>query len=194
MEPERLQKVIQKIDALNSEDPNKEIIDGGTFPRELVYSQRLTEWVLKLDPDASEELKIAAHGQHIQRWKIPRSKYELNRGGYLRWREELKRFHSQQIREIMHEAGYPEVTIQKVSQIILKKNLQNDHNSQTIEDALCLVFLETQFSDVRKQVTEEKMQEIVRKTWCKMSPKAQAIALTLDLNRKDKEFIKKTLA
>jgi len=93
MDAERFRRVIERIDELNSQDPNTELVNGIASPRELLYSQRVTEWVLRLKPDASEELRIAARGQHLCRWTIPRDRYERNRRGYLRWREALKAFH-----------------------------------------------------------------------------------------------------
>src|SRR3989338_393530 len=82
MDPDRLQRVLARIDLLNSEDPSTELVDGIHTPRELVYSQRLTDWVLRLDPNASETLRIAARGQHVQRRTLPRARDERRRPGY----------------------------------------------------------------------------------------------------------------
>jgi len=189
MDPDRLQRVLARIDQLNSKDPNTELVDGISRPRELAYSQRLTEWVLRLDPNASETLRIAARGQHVQRWSVPREQYERSRRGYLRWREVLKAFHAKTVTEIMQQEGCPEETVQRVRQIILKKSLGTDPDAQTIEDALCLVFLETQFADLRRKEPEEKMLEILRKTWQKMSERAREEALRLPLAPEDRAFL-----
>src|SRR5882757_6649689 len=111
----RLEKVLHAIDAFNKTDPQ-----GREFP----YSERLTGWVLRLNPAPGEALRIAARGQHIGRWTIPRESYPMDRGGYLRWREELKRFHAKTVGEIMVREGYAEPEIEPVRQIILKKNFQ----------------------------------------------------------------------
>ena len=137
----RLENVLAQIDAFNSKDPR-----GIETP----YSERLTRWVLKLNPSPSEPLRIAARGQHMGRWIIPRSIYPMDRGGYLRWREELKRFHAKTVGEIMAREGYADGEIDAVKQIILKKNFQANPDAQTIEDALCLVFLESQFEELRQ--------------------------------------------
>ena len=181
MSSERLTKVIERIDALNSADPNQELVDGLPHPRELGYSQRLTDWVLRLKPDASEALRIAARGQHIRRWTIPRARYEMNRRGYLRWRETLKAFHAEQVAQLMQEAGYPEDMIQRVRAIMSKRRFEDDSETQTLEDALCLVFLETQFDELRQKTPDEKMRDIVVKTWQKMGDKGRAEALKLKL-------------
>src|SRR5207302_8950398 len=151
----RLENVLQTIDAYNAGDPHG---------RELPYSEKLTGWVLRLNPAPSEALRIAARGQHIGRWTIPRSSYPMDRGGYLRWREELKRFHAKTIGEIMAQEGYSEAEIEPVRQIILKKNLpagrqvfNANADAQAIEDALCLVFLESQFEELRQKTPDPKM-------------------------------------
>ena len=194
IEQDRLAQTLQKVDELDQQDPNKELVGGREEPRELIYSKRLSDWVLKLNPNASEILKIAARGQHIQRWMIPRDRYPQTRIGYLQWREELKKFHAQKVSEIMQKTGYPDDAIQKASSIILKKNLRTDPDAQTIEDALCLLFLEIQFEDLKQKTHDEKMREIVRKTWKKMSPRAQKLALSLPLSEPTKHFLQKTLA
>src|ERR1035441_2853607 len=151
----RLQHVLEAIDAYNKKDP---------LSHEFRYSEKLTGWVLRLNPTPSEALRIAARGQHIGRWTIPRASYPMDRGGYLRWREDLKRFHAKTVGEIMAQEGYPEADIEPVRKIILKKNFQSNPDAQTIEDALCLVFLETQFEDLRQKTLDPKMIDIVQKT------------------------------
>ena len=153
----------------------------------------MTDWVRRLEPNPSEELLIAARGQHIQRWTISREKYPLDRKGYLAWRETLKQFHAEKGGQIMQEAGYPSESIEKVQRIILKKNIR-DLESQIVEDALCLVFLERQFADLSKKEPEEKMLEILRKSWRKMGEKGRAAALKLDLPPPEKALLQKALS
>ncbi len=180
MSSEQLQHVIQKIDSANSADPHTILQKGVSLPYELVYSQWMTDWIKRLHPEASEKLRIAAHGKHIRRWEIPRDKYPDDRKGYLEWREVLKKFHADQIGRIMQQSGYPENSVEKVQRIILKKNIR-DPESQAVEDALCLVFLEHQFADLSTKEPEEKMIEILRKTWRKMGEKGRAEALKIPL-------------
>ena len=194
MEPERLQRVLDEIDAFNRRDPHQDILDGKEVARELLYSQRLSAWVLQLDPRASDALRIAARGQHIGRWTIPRSAYPMNRPGYLRWREELKRFHAQTVAGLMEKQGCPAELTERVRSIILKKNLKSDPEVQVLEDALCLLFLETQFEDLRRATMDEKMKDIIRKTWQKMSGPGRAAALRMDLPSGQKTLIQEALA
>ena len=194
MDSERLQHVLARLDRLNSDDPTTELVKGIARPRELVYSQRLTDWVLRLDPSASEALRIAARGQHVRRWTIPRSRYEMTRRGYLRWRETLKSYHAQTVAALMREEGYSEEEAERVRLLILKKHLGADPDTQTLEDALCLVFLETQFKDLKQKTADEKMTEVVRKTWKKMSAKARTEALRLPLDEPERKLLTEALA
>ena len=193
MAPERLQRLLDRIDALNAEDPNAEVLDGVPHPRERLYAQRLSAWVLRLRPEASEALRIAARGQHLRRWTIPRDRYERTRRGYLRWRETLKAFHADEVSRLMQESGYAEDAIQRVRSLILKKQIAVDPESHTLEDALCLVFLETQFADLRRKTAEEKMIEVLRKTWKKMSEQGRAEALQLPLGEAEKALLARAL-
>ena len=180
---DRLQNVLNVIDAYNKKDPQ-----GREFP----YSEKLTAWVLKLNPKPSEALRIAARGQHIGRWTSPRQSYPMDRGGYLRWREDLKRFHAKTVGEIMAKEGYSESKIDEVRQIILKK-YQTCADAQTIEDALCLVFLESQFEELRQKTPDPKMIEIIRKTWQKMSEQGKQLALGIEMLEGHKQLIQKAL-
>ena len=190
---QRLKQVLERIDRLNAEDPNKELVEGTPRPRELVYSERLTAWVLRLAPEASETLRIAARGQHLCRWTIPRQQYEMTRRGYLKWRETLKTFHAQRVGELMRETGYSEPEITRVQRLMSKRELSGDSETQTLEDALCLVFLETQFADLRKKEPEAKMIEILQKTWKKMSNRAHQEAQQLPLGPEERALIERAL-
>ena len=186
---DRLQQLLDRIDRLNAEDPSRDVVEGTPQPRELIYAKRLTGWVLRLNPKASEALRIAARGQHVRRWTVPRSRYPMNRAGYLRWRETLKAFHADTIAGLMREEGYPDDAIQRVRTLMGKRQLGSDPETQTLEDALCLVFLETQFADLRRKTSEEQMRQIVRKTWGKMSERARAEALTLPWSDADRRYV-----
>jgi hypothetical protein len=167
----RLENVLLAIDDFNRKDPH-----GKEFP----YSDHLSRWVMELDPAPSEALRIAARGQHIGRWTIPRDAYPMDRGGYLRWREELKRFHAQTVGDLMAKEGYLAPEVEAVRQIILKKNFKANPDAQTIEDALCLVFLERQFEELRQKTPDPKMADILKKTWEKMSAKGKEAALAMN--------------
>ena len=190
----RFAEAIRRFDAENSRDPNMELADGQPHPRELIYAQWLTDWVLKLSPNASEPLRLAARCQHICRWVIPRSSYPLDKPGYLRWRADLKKFHADRSGKILREVGYDEATAQRVQELNLKKNFPNDPEVCVLEDALCLVFLERQLAPLAAKSADEKMINALQKSWKKMTPSAHAEALKLNYEPRERALIKKALA
>lgn len=194
MSEEMLNQVIAKIDAVLAQDPNVMEIDGQQRPVAVVHAEKRSAWVGKLaGQKASEELQIAARAQHIRRWEIPRDSYPRDRIGYLKWRTDLQQFHAAKTAEIMQEAGYGEAAINRVKSLMTKKRLKQDSEVQILEDALCLVFLETQFSEFA-QTEADKITNILQKTWKKMSPQGQQLALQLPLNETDRAIIEKALA
>lgn len=177
----RFQQAIERFDAFNSADPNREIFGGKEYPKELLYAERMTQWLNRLAAEASEALRLAVRCQHIGRWMIARSQYPLDRQGYHRWRTALAELHARTARGLLQQAGYDEKTIARVEALVKKKNLKTDAEAQLLEDVACLVFLESYFSDFAKKHDEEKLIAIIQKTWKKMSPRGQQAALGLDL-------------
>ena len=190
----RFEAAIRRFDAANSLDPNFEIVEGIARPRELVYAERLTHWALKLCPDASEELRLAARCQHICRWMVARSSYPMTRPGYLKWREDLKKFHAEKAGEILRTVGYAEQTVAKVQTLNLKKNFPHDPDSRVLEDALCLVFLEFQFAELAAKTTDDKLINALQKSWKKMTAAAREHAVKLNFGPKEKSLLERALA
>lgn len=188
--PQKFEAALRRFDEENARDPNTE----NGRPRELLYAQRLTDWVLRLRPDASETARLAARCQHLCRWEIPRGDYPMIRAGYLKWRSDLKRFHAQRAGEILREVGYDDETIRRVQDLNLKKNFPADPESRLLEDALCLVFLEFQCAGLAAKTTDEKMVNALKKSWEKMTEAARAEALKLNYGEREKALIQKALA
>jgi hypothetical protein len=173
--------VIAAIDAVNARDPNSIELDRRREPAELVYGRRMNETLARMVPDASEHLRIAARGQHIERWTSPRKSYPEGRLGYLSWRNELKEFHARRVGEIMASAGYPAEDIARVRSLVRKARLKLDREAQLLEDTACVVFLEHYLSDFIKKTDADKLAGILAKTWKKMSPLGHAHARKLSL-------------
>jgi hypothetical protein len=190
---EKFAAAIRRFDEENSRDPNHEIAGGVSQPRELLYAQRLTDWVLRLAPDATEALRLAAHCQHICRWQSPRENYPATRAGYLKWRADLKRFHAEKSGAILREVGYDDETIRRVQDLNLKKNFPADAETRTLEDALCLVFLEFQFAALAAKSDDDKMINALQKSWAKMTEAARAEALKLNYGDREKALLHRAL-
>ena len=189
----RLAAALARFDEANSSDPNLEWDSGKQLPRELVYAERITRWVLRLNPDASEALRLAARAAHLRRWEIPRTRYPATRPGYLRWRADLKTFHAERVGEIMAQVAYPEEMILRVKALVSKASFPQDPDSRTLEDALCLVFLEYQFGDLLVRSGEAKVIGAVQKTWHKMTSAGRAAALKLDYDPQLKAVLERAL-
>ena len=180
---DKLQQAFQAFDAANQEDPNTEIFEGKVYPKEVLYAQRMTARLNCFAPDVSEELQLTARCQHIRRWEIARDSYDMNREGYLRWRQDLKKFHAQKAASILAEVGYSEETINTVKFLLEKKQLKKNEETQTLEDVICLVFLEHYFEPFAAKHPEDKTIAILQKTWRKMSDKGHTAALKLPLSK-----------
>jgi hypothetical protein len=185
----KIEAAFRRFDGENSQDPNLENLQ----PRELLYAQRLTDWVLRLCPDASEALRLAARCQHICRWKIPRQSYPMTRAGYLKWRADLKKFHAQMAGDILRDIGYDESVVRRVQDLNLKKDFPHDPEVRVLEDALCLVFLEFQFADLAAKTAEDKTINALQKSWQKMTGAARAEALKLDYGEREKALLHRAL-
>lgn len=181
------------IDAENAQDPNQEIYQSVTYPKELLYSNRMYERLMDFHPNASEAVQIASKAQHICRWKIARESYPMDRVGYLKWREDLKKFHAKTAAVILEKAGYNEEFIARVSFLIEKKLLKKDVETQLLEDVICLVFLEYYLDPFVHKHDKEKMKNIILKTWNKMSEKGHQEALKINFNPENLELIKEAL-
>jgi hypothetical protein len=192
--PTRFDAAISRFDEENSKDPNQHQASGTLQPFELVYSKWLTQWLLRLEPQASEPLRLAARCQHLCRWQIPRDSYPMTRVGYLQWREALKKFHAQKSGEILRAAGYEQDIIGRVQELVLKKNFPNDPEGRVLEDALCLVFLELQFASLAAKTSDDKLISVLQKTWKKMTSRAQELVLKLPYSQHEKELLDRALS
>jgi hypothetical protein len=190
----RFQKLIQQIDQANAEDPRTEQSGGKTVPKELLYSQRMTQWLHRLKPDASEALQIAVRAQHIQRWTIPRNEYPKNRNGYIKWRTRLARFHADTTTGFMRNLGYNETIIKRVASLLQKRNLKRDHEVQILEDVACLVFIENHLTDFSRKTAEEELIRIIRKTWKKMTPFGRQKVQDITLSPNSRKLLEKALS
>ena len=181
------------IDAENSQDPNSEINQSTSYPKELLYSNRMYERLLAFEPNASEAIKIASKAQHICRWKMPRNDYPMDRVGYLKWREDLKKFHAKTTATILEKSGYETPFIERVSFLIEKKLLKKDTETQLLEDVICLIFMEFYLEDFVQKHEKEKLKSIILKTWNKMSEKGHQEALKIKYSVSTFALIKEAL-
>lgn len=190
---DKLQHVLRLIDLANTADPNTETVDNRQIAKELLYSQRMSKKLGEFCPDASEHLQIAARAQHIERWTSARSDYPAGRSGYKKWRSELLLFHAQRAAQLMQQVGYSEDDQSRVKFLIQKRQMSRDPESQTLEDVVCLVFLEYYINRFAEKHQPEKLIDIIKKTWKKMSPQGQTAALAIKFKQDIFELISKAI-
>jgi hypothetical protein len=174
-------RAVALIDAANSEDPNRVMADGKEWPKELLYSQRMSDMLGRFAPEADDAMKLALRAQHIQRWKSPRENYSMDRIGYLQWRKDLYKFHANTAVSLLEQAGYGEDVTGRVRKAVAKLQIKENPDTQLLEDVTDLVFIEhymLEFAGKHTEYDEEKWLDIVRKTWKKMSDAAQQFALS----------------
>lgn len=181
MQSARLEKIIALIDEANARDPKLEPCGDALRPSALLYGQRMSKVLDAFAPTASEELKIAVRGQHIQRWLRPRLDYPEGRDGYLRWRKDAGRYHATTVTDMMLQTGYDTACCDRVASLMMKTNIKTDAEAQMLEDVACLTFFRWYAGDFSQKQEIEKILAIVRKTARKMSADGRHAALALDL-------------
>lgn len=178
---DKFNKALALMDQANGEDPNRVTVDGVEWSKELLYSHRMSEMLSRYAPETDDAMKLAIHGQHIQRWMTPRNSYPEGRQGYFQWRTGLYKFHAETVGRLMAEAGYDDTSIKRAKTAVGKKALKVNSDSQLLEDVADLVFIEyymLEFAEKHPEYNEEKWLDIIRKTWAKMSAAAQEFTLS----------------
>ena len=169
------------IDAAHSADPHR---TADQKPAELIYADRMEAWVTRVATEPTPLLQLAARCQHLERWLVPRGSFPEGKAGYLAWRKSLYTKQAERARELLLRAEVSAPDADAVATWVSKSGLKTNAGTQALEDAACLVFLENEISAFAAQhavYPREKFVDILRKTWRKMSPRAQALALALNL-------------
>ncbi|KAI0198490.1 hypothetical protein F4808DRAFT_435970 [Astrocystis sublimbata] len=200
--PPNYAAALQLIDDAHAEDPKTTPgADGDTVPAELHYARKMSRWLAVRCPDAPLTLQLAIRAQHFRRWEIPRDSFPMTRPGYLMWRAKQKTQAAEKIKTLLSSLSsssspIPPEDIERVAALVRKENLTGDPETQILEDVACLVFLDDQLDDFEKRddVDEDKMVNILRKTWAKMSPRGREIALGMQLSERAQTLVGKALA
>lgn len=179
--PTRFAAVMAEIDAANAADPRRETVDGESHPKELLYSQRMSDCLAQLYPAASETLRIAVRAQHIRRWEIPRTSYPSGRAGYNAWRSACSEHHAALSADIMLRHGYAESETAHVSKLIKKQNLKRDPDCQALENVVGTVFVAYYLAEFAEKHDEPKLISILKKTARKMSEEGRHAVMALPL-------------
>lgn len=190
----RFADAIIAIDTANAADPTSVVVRGSTHPLALVHGQLAAEWVVKLHPEADETWLLAARAHHLRRWEVPRSDYEVGKVGYLKWKRDQRVRHAQDVGDLLAEVEYGPAEIERVQALVRRDRLATDSGSQAVEDAACLVFIETQLAEIATKLEHDHLIDVIRKTAKKMSPEALAAVSQIPLGEVEHSLLAAALA
>lgn len=190
---DRFDAAMAQLDALHAQDPRTETVDGEEVPYELLYAQRMSDWLERLRPDAGETLQLAVRAQHLKRWEVPRDSYPMDRPGYHAWRTGLKTRQADMAAEVLRQAGYDETDCTRVAAMVRKEDLKNDEETRALEDAACLVFLQDYYAPFAAEHEDDKVLGILRKTLRKMSADGHRLAVEIPLEGRARTLLEKAV-
>ena len=190
----RYDRAVAAIDAANGDDPNRVTVRGDDEPLALAHGRLAVEWVTRLVPDADDALLLAARAHHLRRWEVPRSSYPEGKAGYLRWKRDQRVRHANDIEALLADAGYDTVTIVRTQTLIRRDDLRNDPGAQAVEDAACLVFLETQLASVADRLDHAHLLDVLRKSARKLSSAGLTAVADVPLDDAGRALLAEALA
>jgi hypothetical protein len=180
---------VAAIDAANAEDPNLVVVRGRERPLALAHGELASAWIAKLVTEPDEALLLAARAHHLRRWEVPRTSYPQGRPAYLRWRKDQKARHAADVEQLLLGAGCDPQAVARVQSLLRREHLATDADTQALEDAACLVFIETQLAEMAPKLEHEHLLEVIRKTALKMTPAGLAAVATMDLGPVERRLL-----
>lgn len=190
---ERYAVAVAAIDAANGDDLTSVTVRGVASPLALAHGRLAVEWVELLAGSPSEALLLAARAHHLRRWEVPRATYPEGRGGYLRWRVDQKARHATEVEGLLRGVGYDDATIARVRALVRREGLATDTETQTLEDAACLVFIETQLAELAGRLERDHLLTVIRKTARKMSVRGRDAVGKVPLGDVEREILTEAL-
>jgi hypothetical protein len=185
----RYDAAVSAIDAANADDPTRIVVRGEEQPLALVHGRLAVEWVHTIHPDAPDEWLLAARAHHLRRWEVPRSDYSAGKAGYLRWKRDQRQRHAREVAVLLDHVGYEADVIERVQALVRRDHLATDQGAQAVEDAACLVFIETQLADVSTKLDRDHLIDVIRKTAKKMSSAALDAVGSIPLGAAERQLL-----
>jgi hypothetical protein len=176
-----LDDALFEFDEINARDPRWQMYQNHNHPREWIFSVRVSAWMERLDPRASEAARLAARAHTLARWEVPREDFAADTAGYHQWRHATAHHSAKAAADVLRRVGYWDDVIDTVRALILRENFPDDPDARLLEDADCLAFLEIKLVDYLEKWDDPKLARILQGTWTKMTPAAKKLALALPL-------------
>ncbi|MCB9597927.1 MAG: DUF4202 domain-containing protein [Sandaracinaceae bacterium] len=189
-----LEAALSAIDALHAEDPDTVEVDGVVVAAELDYARRMTDALERVIDAPSDALRIAVRAQHLQRWRLARAAFPSTRPGYHAWRTAQGKAHAELAVETLRPLGFDEALLDRVASLVRKRGRATDPEAQALEDAACVVFLETRLEAFAAERDDDQVIEVLQKTWAKMGPRGREAALAIELSASARALVERALA
>jgi len=187
----RYEAAAAAIDAANSDDPTTVTVRGHEAPLAQIHGQLAVQWIERLVDDPDEPLLLAGRAHHLRRWELPRDSYPQGRAGYLRWRRDQKARHARDIAVILSPCGYGPDEIERVQRLIRREAVDG---TPAVEDAACLVFIETQLTSLVERMDHALLIDVIRKTARKMTDEGLACVAEIPLDDRARGVLAEALA
>lgn len=184
---------VAAIDAANSADPTSISVRGHQLPLAFAHGRLAAEWIVSLHGSDDDLLLLAARAHHLRRWELPRTSYPEGRAGYLAWKRDQRQRHATDVAALLEAAGYSPAEIERVQALVRRDRLATDAGSQAVEDAACLVFLETQLADLSRRLDHDLLISVLRKTARKLSPAGAAAIADIPLGAAERAVLAEAL-
>jgi hypothetical protein len=186
----RYDAAVAAIDQANADDPNIVEVRGQRVALALIHGRLAAEWIEQLVDDLDETLLLAARAHHLRRWELRRDSYPAGRSGYLRWRRDQKARHATDVAAILEPCGYDPTEIERVQRLIRRESVDG---AQAVEDAACLVFIETQLASFAERTEHELTIDVIRKTARKMSHRGLQLVAAIPLGETERTLLGEAL-
>jgi len=184
------------IDKAHNDDPQN---------LELIYANNVEHYarILSSPKPLTPIQTLAARCQHLRRFDTPRSSYPANKPGYLKWRRDLYTIQADLAVNLCSSVGISEHECRELHDAVSKKDLLNrekcGETTALLEDAAVLTFLKEElegFKGDHDEISEEKWEGIIRKTWRKLTErgKEEAKRLLGDMQPELVDLITKALS
>lgn len=117
-------------------------IAGSSVPEDPKHAENTLQWLLKLNPDADEALRIAALGHDIERAIEERKVRREDFADYDAFKAAHAENSSEILRSIMTECGVREDVIEEACRLVLLHEVGGDPRAQLLQHADSLSFFE----------------------------------------------------
>lgn len=150
------------------------------------HSESTLKWLLKLNPDATEEQQIAALAHDIERGVPPRTNQREGET-YEEYKERHAKRSAEITAELMQKHGYSKESIQKVKQLIKKHEVGGTPETDEIRDADTLSYFDWNIDFYLKREGYEKTEEKIKFMYGRASERAKKEIRKLDFSPEVKE-------